>query len=196
MADLLVPDGDGHTPLTQEDLEGLIPSYIATRGDLYHAEQRNIAHALGRRPPEAATLLDDLYLRALHKTMFGDVWEWAGRYRLRETNLGIDPVHIPSEMRSFVDDVRVWVDNETFEADELAARFHHRLVQIHPFPNGNGRHGRIAADYLLASLGAPVFSWGRNLEVSTSELRHRYHQALRQADYDGEISQLIEFCRT
>lgn len=195
MNDPLVPQADGHTELSEEDREGLIPSYIATLGDLFDAEQRNIAAALRRRAPSTDVLLDDKYLRDLHKAMLGQVWTWAGRYRTRETNIGIDPTQISAAVRTLVDDARTWVEAGTFEPDELAARFHHPLVQIHPFPNGNGRHGRIATDHLLLSMDEPTFTWGRNLDVEADELRQDYRRALQRAD-DGYIDQLLTFCRS
>ncbi len=195
MGDPLVPEGVGHTELSEEDREGLIPSYIATRADLFDAEQRNITNALRRREPSTDGLLDDKYLRDLHRAMLDQVWIWAGRYRTRETNIGIDPRQIAPAVRTLVGDVRIWVEMETFEPDELAARFHHRLVQVHPFPNGNGRLGRIAADYLLLSMSEPAFTWGRNLDVATDQLRRGYRQALQRAD-DGHIDELLTFCRS
>ena len=191
----LEPGVEGHTELPEEDRECLIPSHIATRADLYEAEQRNIAVALRRRRPSIDALLDDKYLRDLHRDMFKDGWTWAGRYRRRETNIGIDPTRIAVAVRNLVDDARTWVELGTFEPDELAARFHHRLVQIHPFPNGNGRHGRVAADYLVLSLGAQAFTWGRGLDVSTDELRRTYRHALQRAD-NGQIDDLLAFCRS
>ncbi len=195
MNGLLLPLGDGHTELTEDDRVGLIPSHITTRGDLIGAEQRNIAFALLRRPPALATLLDDRYLRGLHRNMFGLVWEWAGRYRRRETNIGIDSRQIPVSVRTLVDDTIAWVDNETYEPDELAVRFHHRLVAIHPFPNGNGRHGRIAAEYLVTALGRPRFGWGIGLDISTEDLRAAYRHALQRADA-GDIEELLAFARS
>ena len=194
MSDPLLPLGDGHTELSEDDRVGLIPTYITTRGDLFAAEQRNIAFALLRRPPSLAMLLDDRYLRDLHRNMFGQVWEWAGRYRRRETNIGIDPRQIAASVRLLVDDANAWVENGTYAPDELAVRFHHRLVAIHPFPNGNGRHGRIAADYLVTSFGRPRFGWGANLDASTEELRSAYRRALQQAD-EGDMSELLVFAR-
>jgi len=194
VSDPLLPEGDGHTELSEDDREGLIPSYIATRSDLFDAEQRNIASALQLRSPTTAVLLDDKYLRDLHRAMFGQVWKWAGRYRKRETNIGISPLQIPTAVRTLIYDTLAWVEIETYDPDELAARFHHRLVQIHPFPNGNGRHGRIAADHLLQSMNEPVFTWGRNLDVTTDELRRRYRRALERAD-SGSIDELVAFCR-
>jgi len=195
VSDPPAPEGDGHTELPEDDREGLILSYIATRSDLFDAEQRNITAALRLKAPSTDVLLDDKYLRDLHQAMFGQVWKWAGRYRKRETNIGISPAQIATAARTLVDDTRTWVEMETYGPDELAARFHHRLVQIHPFPNGNGRHGRIATDHLLRSMGEPGFTWGRNLDVATEELRRRYRRALERAD-GGQIDELLAFCRT
>ena len=194
-ADPLVPIGDGRTELSEEDRKGLLPTYIATRGDLFEAEQRNIAEVMLRRRPVVGKLLDDKYLRELHRAMFGNVWSWAGKYRTLGTNIGIEPSGVPAAVRNLVDDTKIWVDFETFPLDELAARFHHRLVAIHPFPNGNGRHGRIATDFLVAAMGVEPFTWGKNLDVGTDELRGRYVDALRTADSD-DISKLLEFVRT
>ena len=194
MIDPLVPLGDGHTELSEEDRLGLIPTYIATRGELFDAEQRNIAQALLRRSPSATALLDDTYLRRLHKAMFGQVWGWAGRYRKLETNIGIAPERISSEVRNIVDDTKAWVEYSTYEQDEIAVRFHHRLVAIHAFPNGNGRHGRIAADYLVTSLSGEPFTWGAGLDTDTDQLRAIYLRALRRAD-GGDIEELLAFAR-
>lgn len=195
MTDSLVPAGDGHTPLSDDDLQGLRLTYIATRGELFDAEQRNIAEALARRrPPTAAQLLDDKYLRDLHKAMLGQVWRWAGQYRRRDTNIGVDWTAIATEVRKLAADAAAWVEHATFEPDELAVRFHHRLVFIHPFPNGNGRHGRVAADYLARALGRPAFSWGARLDVLTEDLRAAYRRALQQADA-GSYDELLVFAR-
>lgn len=195
MTDPLVPVGDGHTELPEEDRLGLIPTYIATGGELFDAEQRNIGQALLRRSPTLAKLLDEMYLRNLHQAMFDEVWEWAGRYRALETNIGIEPSGIPTAMRKLVDDAQAWVDYSTYDLDEIAVRFHHRLVAIHPFPNDNGRHGRIAADYLIRSLGRKPFSWGANLALDTNQLRAAYRQSLQEAD-NNKIAGLLAFART
>jgi Fic-DOC domain mobile mystery protein B len=194
VTDPLVPVGDGHTELTEEDRLELVPTYIATRGELFDAEQRNIADALLRRAPTVAQILDDKYLRDLHKLMFERVWKWAGLYRRRETNIGIDPDQIPAAVRTLVLDAQAWVEYGTYEPHELAVRLHHRLVAIHPFPNGNGRHGRIAADYLIAALDHERFSWGAGLEVGTEALRAAYLHALKRAD-EGDIAELLVFAR-
>ncbi|MHB1911029.1 MAG: mobile mystery protein B [Acidimicrobiales bacterium] len=197
MSDPLVPLGDGHTEVSEDDRAYLIPSYIATLGELFAAEEENVAAGTFGRNPSWAVLLDDLYLRALHRSMFDRVWKWAGQYRTRETNIGIEPTRIVTAVRLLVDDTRTWVEQSTFEPDGIALRFHHRLVLIHPFVNGNGRHGRIAADFLARALGRPIFTWGRGLKLSTPELRGRYHTALRHADADPEdIGDLEEFARS
>ncbi len=196
MVDALLPADDGRTPLTDEERDGLIPTYISTRGELNDAEQRNLAAGLvRRRPPNAGVLLDDTYLRALHRAMFGDVWSWAGRYRLTEKNIGADPAAIPVLVRDLVDDAKTWVAQTTYEPDEISVRFHHRLVAIHPFPNGNGRHSRVAADYLVRALGGEEFSWGAQTTRTTFDLRTAYLRALRAAD-QHDIRPLVEFSRS
>ena len=194
MIDPLVPVGDGHTELSEEDQIDLIPTHIATRGELNDAEQANIAEAVLRRRPTLTQVLDDQYLRDLHRAMFNKVWRWAGRYRRTETNIGIDPNQILVEVRALADDAKGWVEYGTYAPDELVVRFHHRLVAIHPFPNGNGRHGRIASDYLIAVLRHDPFSWGAGLDVDTDELRAVYRRALQRAD-DGDIADLLAFAR-
>jgi Fic-DOC domain mobile mystery protein B len=181
--------------LSDDDRAGLRLSYVATRGDLNDAEQRNITAALLRRPPSAKALLDERYLRTLHHAMFGQVWAWAGTYRRVETNIGVSPLDIAAHVRNLVDDARAWVELATYPADELAVRFHHRLVWVHPFPNGNGRHGRIAADYLALAMGRRRLTWGAHLDVTMTELRARYIGALRAADAD-DIEPLVAFARS
>ncbi len=193
--DPMVPVGDGHTALAEEDRRGLIPSYISTRRELFEAEERNISKALLRPPPGVWEVLDDAYLRALHHDMFGDVWEWAGHYRTRDTNIGVPFELIPGAVRALVFDARTWVEIGTFDPDELAVRFHHRLVAIHPFPNGNGRHGRIAADHVIVGLGGTEFTWGARSGKSIDRLRKEYLAALYAAD-TGDASDLLAFARS
>src|SRR5690606_30733204 len=110
----------------------------------------------------------------LHKRMFGDVWKWAGMYRRTARNIGIDAYRVPTEMAATFDDLRYWVENETYAPDEIAVRLHHRLVAIHPFPNGNGRHARLVADLLIERLGGEVFSWGGGSLTDIGALRAGY----------------------
>lgn len=194
-SDPLLPPGDGHTPLGEDDRQGLKLSYITTRGELNEAEQENILRArLGRRPPTLEALLDDKYLRDLHRAMFGDVWAWAGRYRRLETSIGIDPTQISACIRDLVADTRIWAEDD--EPLRVAARFHHRLVWSHPFPNGNGRHARQAADYLRGALGQPPFTWGAGGGAGDIEgARRRYLAALLAAD-GGDFGPLEDFVVT
>lgn len=194
MSDLSAPIGNGHTMLSDDDRADLLQPDIATQQELFEAEQLNIATALLYQKPSLSKLLDDKYWRNLHKSMFRDVWAWAGKYRKRETNIGIEPMYISSRVRNVLNDVAAWVEHETYEPDELAAQFHHRLVHIHPFVNGNGRHSRISADLLVTGLKQNAFSWGSNLGLPLELRRQRYIAALRSAD-NGEIDDLVRFAR-
>lgn len=187
-------DAPGATPLEQEDIEQLIPDHIETRAELDEWEAQNIVQAMStiRQPKE---LLEDGFLRRLHRRMFENTWTWAGEYRLRETNLGVAPFQIATAVRNLCEDAKVWRDQAVFPPDELAVRFHHQLVSVHPFRNGNGRHSRLAADLLIESLGRPRFAWGRSNLVKPSETRQRYLDSLRKAD-KGEIQPLLEFARS
>lgn len=198
MTDPLAPVGDGHTQIPDDVRGQLIPTYIATLAELYEAEAENIASATFSRRPALDELLDDGYLRELHRAMFNKVWRWAGRYRQHDVNIGgVDWQEVPGRLRQLVDDTRFWVGAATFQPDELALRFHHRLVQIHPFVNGNGRLGRFAAEYLVQGLDRPRFTWGIGLAVQRSELRERYRKALQRLDADREnVEELLAFARS
>jgi len=195
MTDPLGEAIDGSTPLTDEELEQLIPSYITLRHELNEAEQSSILDAGGWAFLRKRDVLSERFLDNLHKRMFGRVWRWAGKHRRSNKNLGIDAYRIPTELRQHLEDCRYWIDNATYEPDEIAARFHHQLVWIHPYPNGNGRHARLATDLLLVGLGRKSFSWGRVNLVDASKTRTEYIAALRAADnHDFEL--LLEFVRT
>jgi Fic-DOC domain mobile mystery protein B len=127
--------------------------------------------------------------------MFGDVWRWAGEFRTTERNIGINHWEIPMELRNVLDDVRVWIEHQSYPPDEIAVRLHHRLAQIHPFPNGNGRHARLMADLLIVQLGGEPFSWGNGVLRDTGELRRRYVDALQAADLH-DIGPLLAFARS
>lgn len=140
-------------------------------------------------------MLDERFLTDLHKRMFGRVWRWAGKFRRTKRNLGVDPLRIATDLRQLLDDSRYWIEHATYPPDEICARFHHRLVYIHPFPNGHGRHARLATDLLLIALGQPRFSWGRTNLVNSGETRRAYVAALRAAD-GWDIWSLLEFVRS
>jgi Fic-DOC domain mobile mystery protein B len=195
MKDPLEEQDDASTPLTEEEREDLIPSYIALRPELNEAEQANILEAEEWAFARKRDVLDERFLTGLHKRMFGRVWRWAGKFRKTERNIGIDAYRITVELRQLLDDCRYWIEHGTYEPDEIAARFHHRLVWIHPFPNGNGRHARTATDLLLVSMGRPRLTWGRVNLVDPGETRQRYVDALRAADHH-DIGPLLEFVRS
>jgi Fic-DOC domain mobile mystery protein B len=195
--DPLVPDADGSTPLAPDELSQLRPSWVRTRGDLNRAEAEAIAATqrhFARRVPLLEVILDDLWLRRLHERMFGAVWGWAGNYRCTERNIGVGPNRIAVDVRNLTADAVWWFRGDA-PAEEAAARFHHRLVLIHPFPNGNGRHARMASDLCLRSLGRPQLTWGRTLQLPVDEVRGRYISALRAADA-GDLGPLVAFVTT
>ncbi len=186
---------DGATPLTWEEMQDVIPVHIAYRRDLDEAEQANILRgqdwALGRR----RAILDEKFIRTLHKRMFGDVWRWAGRFRTSARNIGIDHWLIPVALRQALEDCAAWQEFESYSPDEIAVRLHHKLVWIHPFPNGNGRHARLVADLLLMQAGRERFSWGRATLREAGEMRERYIGALRRAD-GFDMAPLVAFARS
>ena len=133
--------------------------------------------------------------RSLHRDMYANVWNWAGRYRTTERNIGVDPRTIAVCLRDLMEGAKLWTGGQNPRpVDEAAAAFHHRLVQIHPFPNGNGRHSRAMTDMLLRSLRADPFTWGRVTLTSSSVTRASYISALRAAD-DGVFGPLARFVR-
>ncbi|WP_189168898.1 mobile mystery protein B [Pilimelia anulata] len=191
----------GATPLELDDIEGLRPSWVTTLGDLNEAEAENVLRgrmwAAGRRAKW--WYLDEAALRDLHRRLFGEVWRWAGELRRRQTNIGIEPYLIAPALRDLRDDLRVQVGLDrdggpALPVDELVIRYHHRLVVIHPFRNGNGRLSRLAADLLMADLGGPALTWGGTDLVAPSTLRGEYLAALRRAD-GGDFASLLTFAR-
>jgi Fic-DOC domain mobile mystery protein B len=186
---------DGATPLDVDEKEGLRFAHITTRGELDQLEQANIVEGLQwLKKQKKPDVLTDGFTRQLNKKLFGQVWKWGGSYRKTEKNIGVDPIQIAIQLRQLLDDVRYWIEHETYQPIELAARFHHKLVLIHPFPNGNGRHARIMADAILTKLMAePAIDWagGYKLEAMI-ERRNQYISALRYAD-KHDFSKLLEF---
>ena len=177
-----------------EETRDLIPSHIAYRHELNAAEQRNILRGQAWALTRKRDVLAESFVKSLHKHMLGDVWRWAGKYRRTERNLGIALWEIPLEMRKLLDDAKTWMACRTYPPDEIAVRFHHRLVFIHPFPNGNGRHARLMADLLIMSMGAPRFSWGRESLREAGDMRRKYISALQAAD-KHEVQPLVNFAR-
>ena len=187
----------GSTPLEPDEREGLIPTWIATRADLNSAEQANIASATAwtRRRRWKPSDVSHQWLKDLHRRMFSDVWTWAGSYRRRDTNIGVPWFEIPVAVDQLVRDAHAQIGG-VWSSDEVAVRFHHRLVFVHPFPNGNGRHARLAADVLVEALGEGRFSWGVGAPlIDAGAARDEYLSALRSADRDGDFEPLLRFAR-
>jgi Fic-DOC domain mobile mystery protein B len=187
------PD-DAATQLTPGEMCELIPAHIAYRRELNQAEQENIAHAQGWALSRRRDLLREKFVKDLHRRMLGDVWRWAGKFRTSERNIGIDYWEIPTALRQLLDDTSAWIEYNTYPPDEIAVRFHLRLVQIHPFPNGNGRHSRLMADLLVMQLGRERFSWGWQSLLDAGAAREGYIAALRAAD-NHDIGPLLAFAR-
>ena len=189
---------DGQTPLDEDEKEGLLIPTIATRGELDEFEQQNIEQAVQwslSRSFKAGAVFTEDFIRALHKRMYGNVWAWAGEFRKTNKNIGVDKWQIPTELRTLLDDVKYWYENKTYNPDELTIRFKHRLVSIHCFANGNGRHSRLMADIVIEKIfKEPVYSWGAGNLVKKGDPRTAYLSAIKAAD-KGDIKPLIDFGR-
>jgi len=187
----------GATPLDPDEAVGLIPEHLSTRGELNAWEQVNIAKAVDwlRRRQNGGSVLNMDFLRELHRQMFSDTWKWAGKFRWTLKNIGVLSEAIPEQTYNLLSETRYWIEHHTYSVDEIAVRFHHRLVAIHPFPNGNGRHGRLMTDALLAELDALPFPWGSGSIDDRGAVRDRYLHALRSAD-SGDYTPLLAFVRS
>ena len=188
----------GATPLDPDEAAGLVPSHITTQADLNAWEQANILQAVrwvARQ--KKRDLLTEGFVRDLHRRMFDQTWKWAGTFRQSNKNIGVDWTKVAVKLRNLLDNTRFQIDHKVFEPDELVIRFHHQLVWVHAFPNGNGRHARLMADVLAQQLGRPRMTWGgADVElVSMGTVRDRYLKALREAD-QGQWSALIAFARS
>lgn len=181
------------TPLTEEETKGLKQKWVTLRSELNELEMQGILAAetwLMTNIP--SDVLNEKFLRSLHKKMFESVWTWAGMFRTTERNIGVAPYLIAVKLKNLFADVHFWIENATFPVEEIPVRFHHKLVFIHPFPNGNGRIARLLADLLSRQIkGTPLF-WGSSNLVEISATRSRYIEALRKAD-TGDYSALIAF---
>lgn len=187
---------EGQTPLDEDEKEGLLIPTITTRAELDEFEQQNIEQAISwslRRSFKPEAIFTENFVKNLHKRMYGDVWAWAGDFRRTNKNIGVDKWQIEVELRQLIDDAKFWLKNNTFPNVELAVRFKHRLVSIHCFPNGNGRHSRLIADIISEKVfKQPVFTWGAANLSKQNNTRAAYLSAIRAADA-GYIEALVEF---
>lgn len=190
---------DGQTPIDEEEKEGLRIETISTKGELDEFEQLNIEEALqwvfGKKfkPKQVFT---EKFICNLHKRMYGNVWDWAGEFRKTNKNIGVDKHQIPMQLKMLCDDVLFWIENETFPPQEIAIRFKHRLVSIHCFPNGNGRHSRLMADIIIEKLfNKEPFTWGAANLSKAHDTRKAYLNAVKAADLNN-YQPLLEFARS
>ena len=190
---------DGQTPLEEDEKESLLIKSITTRGELDEFEQLNIEKAIqwtiGKKW-KPLFILSENFIKILHKKMFSDVWSWAGEFRKTNKNIGVDKYEIGIYLKQFLDDSLYWFENQTYSDEEFAIRFKHRIVKIHCFANGNGRHSRLMADIIMSHIfGKPLFNWNRRNLNKKSEARSQYLLAVRIAD-SGDINPLINFAKS
>src|SRR5713226_168062 len=183
------------TLLTPTERHELIPTHVTLRSELNELEQQNIAEADGWAFSRKRNILHEGFLCGLHRRMFERVWRWAGKYRTTERNLGVAPHLIEVSLRQAIDDARYWIEHKSYPPDEIAVRFHHRLVSVPPFPNGNGRWSRLAADVLITQLGGARFTWGGANLQARGDVRRRYIDVLQAAD-KHDLEPLLRFARS
>jgi len=187
---------NGQTPLDEDEKDGLLIPTITNRGELDEFEQLGVEKAnewLLSRKFSVNKILTENFVKDLHKRMFKDIWKWAGEFRKSNKNIGVDKFIIGMELKNLLDDCNYWIENKVFSEDEIAVRLSHRMVLIHPFANGNGRHSRLMADILIAKgFAKPYFTWGSVNLTKEGEARKKYLEALRTAD-QNDYKSLIEF---
>jgi Fic-DOC domain mobile mystery protein B len=190
---------DGQTPLDEDEKEGLLIPTITTRGELDEFEQLNIEKAILwalTRKIRKEEILTEKFVKLVHRKMYDDVWAWAGEFRKTNKNIGADWHQVPVQIRLLLADCTYWIDHDTYPPDEIAVRFKHRMVSIHCFSNGNGRHSRMMGDLLIEKIfGRPVFTWGGQADsTKAADTRKEYLTAIRAADA-GDINPLLAFAR-
>ncbi|MEM9896236.1 MAG: mobile mystery protein B [Bacteroidota bacterium] len=189
----------GQTPIEEEEKAELLIPTISTKKELDEFEQKNIEESMQwllRKKFTADQVFTEKFIKELHGRMFGHVWRWAGTFRLTQKNIGVDYWQISLSLKMLLDDAITWYKDSVFEPDELAIRFKHRLVSIHCFPNGNGRHSRLLADLIIEKIfTGEVFSWGSQNLSSLDGQRDLYIRSLKAADQQN-IRQLISFARS
>ena len=190
---------NGQTPLDEEEKDGLLIPTITTHGELDEFEQLNIEKAIRwtlSQKFKTDQILTEEFVKLVHKKMYGDVWAWAGEFRKTNKNIGVDRYQIAVELRKLLGDCKFWISNDTYPPDEIAIRFKHRIVQIHCFSNGNGRHSRLMGDLIIEKIfDYPVFTWGANTDLAKAgDTRATYLAAIKAADLE-DIEPLLKFAR-
>ncbi|EKE80646.1 mobile mystery protein B [Idiomarina xiamenensis] len=196
----LVDNPDGATPLTPDDMQNLRHRHIETREQLNELEAANILQgqrwAAQLKSPTLARIFDLLFVTDLHNALFGEVWVWAGSFRLRELNIGVEPKNIAIDLHNFLEDAKCWIEFRHYDNLEISARIQHRLVQIHPFVNGNGRHSRIFTDIVrVYLLDEKPMKWANAKLENMTEERAAYISSLRKADR-GDFSEFLNYLQS
>jgi len=171
----------GQTPLDEDEKEGLLIDSITTRGELDEFEQLNIIQAVEwtlTRKFDNEYVFSEQFVRELHRRMFSDVWSWAGLFRKSNKNIGADKTLISTSLKQLLENAKTWIDKSVYPEDEIAVRLKHGVVNIHCFPNGNGRHSRLMADVVITHIfHRPVFTWGQSDLNRQNEVRKTYINA-------------------
>jgi Fic-DOC domain mobile mystery protein B len=196
---------DGATPIDADEAAGLLPKHIRTQGQLNQWEEENILEAETRafqKKLTADSVLTEAFARKLHQAMFNKTWSWAGKFRRSDKNIGVEFTRISVGLNDLLENAKTQIsylpaqpEDRSEAMDNLAAKFHHQLVWLHPFANGNGRHARLMTDVLLHSQGVSPFSWGGASLVSATATRATYLDALRAADRRN-LQPLLAFVRS
>lgn len=187
-------DRDGSTPLDPDQIRGIKFSHLVNMGELDEVEDLNIQKGLEwLNRQKGDDYLSMEFLCKLHEKLFGDVWKWAGTFRKVEVNLSkIKYYDVGPQLKMFFEDAKLWIEGGRMSWDEISAEMHHRLIAIHPFPNGNGRTTRIYTEYVQKRNKQAVTSWKASLNHDPKERRRVYIKSLQQAD-KGDFRPLIEF---
>lgn len=186
---------NNQTLLTCEEKSDLIPDLLS-RADLNKFEAENILQAkvwvVRKSVINKHDIFSPYFIKILHQRMFNEVWKWAGKYRDSDKNIGVNHLQITVQLHQLIGDVGYWQNNQTYSNTDLAVAVHHRLVKIHPFPDGNGRHARLFADVIIAKYGGKNLTWGKTTLTTEAEVRKNYIAALREAD-SGKYADLFAF---
>ncbi len=189
----------GQTQLDEDEKEGLLIKSITTQGELNEFEQQNIEKAmqwLKSKKITAAEILSEKFVQELHRRMYAGVWKWAGEFRKTDKNIGVDKNQVAIALKQLLDDCQYWISHPGFSEEEITIRLKHRMVQVHCFANGNGRHSRLMADVMMEKIfHLPAFTWGAASLIKQSNLRTAYIQALKKADA-GDYNDLIAFAKS
>lgn len=194
---------DGTTLIEDDEKIGL-RLLINTRGELNIAEAKGIDTATfkylkSKRKLKPNNLLKDSFAKRFHKELFGEVWDWAGKYRKVATMPGIDWHQIPVQLNQLMQNTSTQISflhdqSDSTKKEKLVAEFAYKLVWIHPFRNGNGRWSRAYADLLSDSLDIERFSWGSS--IASEHERHLYMvNALGTADISGNIEEFLAWAK-